>query len=167
MENMKKGGTGFQPVTSFKISRRNLPHWQEPHRVYFLTWRCLKGQVLSPEERTMTLESLCHWNEHKWTLYAAVVMPDHVHVLAQPLTIIEGGVFDLTEILHSVKSFSAHKINKRKGMKGSVWQDERFDRIVRDELEFNEKWQYIRNNPVKNGLSERPEDYPWLYEMVL
>jgi len=47
------------------------------------------------------------------------------------------------------------------------WEDERFDRIVRDEMEFNEKWQYIRTNPVKSGLSENPEDYPWLYEIFL
>lgn len=94
-------------------------------------------------------------------------MPDHVHALAQPLVKGEGGVYDLGEILHSVKSFSAHKINQRRGMEGLVWQDERFDRIVRDEVEFNEKWQYIRNNPVKNGLSERPEDYPWFYEKAL
>ena len=73
MYNRKKGGTGFQPVTSFKISKRNLPHWQEPNRVYFLTWRCLKGLVLSSEERKMTLESLCYWNGQKWTVYAAVI----------------------------------------------------------------------------------------------
>jgi REP element-mobilizing transposase RayT len=167
MDNKKPGGTGFQPVTSFKISRRNLPHWQEPNRVYFLTWRCLKGQALSPEERKITLESLCYWNGKKWTLFAAVVMPDHVHALAQPLVVKEGGAYDLGEILHSVKSFSAHHINRQRGMKGSVWQDERFDRIMRDEMEFNEKWQSIRNNPVKNGLSENPEDYPWLYEISL
>jgi REP element-mobilizing transposase RayT len=167
MYNRKKGGTGFQPVTSFKISKRNLPHWQEPNRVYFLTWRCLKGQVLSPEERKITLESLCYWNRQKWTVYAAVVMPDHVHALCQPLVKKEDGIYDLGEILHSVKSFSAHKITQQRGTKGPVWQDERFDRIIRDEMEFNEKWQYIRTNPVKKGLSENPEDYPWLYEISL
>jgi REP element-mobilizing transposase RayT len=94
-------------------------------------------------------------------------MPDHVHALVQPLIVKEGGAYDLGEILHSVKSFSAHRINQQRRTSGSVWQDERFDRIVRDEKELNEKWQYIRNNPVKNGLSERPEDYPWLYEVSL
>jgi REP element-mobilizing transposase RayT len=112
MYNRKKGGTGFQPVTSFKIRKRNLPHWQEPNRVYFLTWRCLKGQVLSPEERKITLESLCYWNRQKSTVYAAVVMPDHVHALCQPLVKKEDGIYDLGEILHSVKSFSAHKITQ-------------------------------------------------------
>jgi hypothetical protein len=40
------GGTGFQPVKSFQVTRRNLPHWQETGRVYFITWRCKDGVVL-------------------------------------------------------------------------------------------------------------------------
>ena len=91
-------------------------------------------------------------------------MPDHVHVLVQPLTMSEeGGVFDLAEIVHSVKSFSVHQINRLRGNRGSLWQDERYDRIVRDEAEFLEKWQYIMNNPLKQELAQRWKDYPWLY----
>jgi putative transposase len=91
-------------------------------------------------------------------------MPDHVHTLVQPLTRPQGtGVFDLAEIIHSVKSFSVHQINRLRGRRGSLWQDERYDRIIRDEVEFLEKWQYIMNNPVKVELAQRPEEYPWLY----
>ncbi len=108
------GGTGFQPVQSFQIKRRNLPHWQEPRRVYFITWRCLTGKTLSPEERTITLNTIRHWQGIKWQLYAAVIMPDHVHVLAQPQTQPTGGTFDLSEILHNVKRFSARKINQER-----------------------------------------------------
>jgi REP element-mobilizing transposase RayT len=164
MSITKSGGTGFQPVSSFKITRRNLPHWQEPERIYFLTWRCAKEQSLSPEERTTVLEAVRYWDNRKWTVYAAVIMPNHVHALVQPLIQSKGGSFDLAEILHSVKSFSAHQINRQRERHGSIWQDERFDRIVRDEMEFKEKWEYIRNNPVKNGLCQSPEKYPWLYE---
>ena len=55
------------------------------------------------------------------------------------------------------------KLIDREAVKGSIWQDERFDRIVRDEAEFLEKWQYIMNNPLKKELVQSPEDYPWLY----
>lgn len=164
VQRQSPGGTGFQPVQSFQITRRNLPHWQEPGRVYFITWRCKDGGVLSPEERQITMEALRHWDSKKWTLYAAVVLPDHVHGLAQPLLRDDGGAFDLGEILHSIKRFSARKINQARGDQGSLWQDERYDRIVRDEAEFLEKWQYIRNNPVKEALAAVPEEYPWLYE---
>jgi len=158
------GGTGFQPVQFFQVTRRNLPHWQEPGRVYFITWRCLTGKTLNPEERTITLDAIRHWQGIKWQLFAAVVMPDHVHAVAQPLTRPAGGAFDLGEILHSVKRFSARQINLLRGCEGSLWQDERFDRIVRDDAEILEKWQYTRNNPVKVGLASSPEEYAWLYE---
>ena len=91
-------------------------------------------------------------------------MSDHVHLLAQPLAGPDGGYINLGEIIHSVKSFSAQEINRLRGVQGSLWQVERHDRIVRDEAELLEKWQYIRNNPVNAGFVQRPEDYPWLYE---
>jgi REP element-mobilizing transposase RayT len=160
----KKSGTGVSPVQSFKITRRYLPHWQLPGSVYFITWRCQDGEVLSSEERTITLKALQYWDDRKWTLYAAVIMPDHVHCLVQPLALPEfEGVYDLSEIIHSVKSFRVHQINCQRGSRGSIWQDERFDRIVRDEMEFLEKWQYIMNNPLKQELVNGWEDYPWLY----
>ena len=110
------------------------------------------------------MQALRYWDDRKWTLYAAVIMPDHVHALVQPLCLPESeGFYDLAEIIHSVKSFSVHKINLSRGSKGSIWQDERYDRIVRDEVEFLEKWQYIMSNPVKKELAQHWEDYPWLY----
>ena len=169
-------GTGVSPVqrsfvssntpgvTDFQITRRNLPHWQQPGSIYFVTWHCKKGQSLVPEERTITLEAVRYWDKRKWTVYGAVIMPNHVHLLVQPLERPDGSIFDLGEILHSVKSFSAHRINQRRNARGSIWQDERYDRIVRDEKELREKWEYLRSNPVKEGLAEKPEDYPWLYE---
>ncbi|MGA8572869.1 MAG: hypothetical protein ACLP7A_02825 [Desulfobaccales bacterium] len=81
----KLGGTGFQPVQAFECTQRNLPHWQIPGSVYFITWRWVKGKTLGPEERTVTLNAIRHWRTIKWHPYAAVVMPDHVHALAQPL----------------------------------------------------------------------------------
>ncbi|MBI4643380.1 MAG: transposase [Deltaproteobacteria bacterium] len=151
-------------MQSFQISRRNLPHWQEPGRVYFITWRCKQGRTLDSKDRTLVMDTLRHWDGLKWKIFAAVILIDHVHVLAQSLPKGEGGAFDLAEIIHSVKSFSSQKINRFGGNVGSLWQDERYDRIVRDEAEFLEKWQYIRNNPSKEGWDSQPEEYPWLYE---
>ena len=106
------------------------------------------------------MDALRHWDGLKWSVYAIVVLPDHVHILAQPLPKGEKGAFDLAEIIHSVKSFSSQKINQLNGNSGSLWQDERYDRIVRDEAEFLEKWQYIRNNPVKEALAAPRKNIP-------
>jgi putative transposase len=159
-----KSGAALQPVASFQNQRRNLPHWQQPGSIYFLTWR-LKGEgMLNSEEKTMVFQALRYWDNIKWTLYAAVVMPNHVHVIAQPLTLPDGRAINLSSIIHSVKTFTARTINAQRGVRGSLWQDERYDRIIRDELELLQKWQYLRHNPMERGLASSPEGYPWLYE---
>ena len=82
----------------------------------------------------------------------------------KPIVIEPKPEFSLSKILQGIKGFSAREINKARGTKGALWQDESFDRIVRDYDECLEKWNYIRNNPVKTGLCQVPEEYPFLWE---
>ncbi len=154
----------FPTVTSFTATRRKLPHWQNPGSVYFITWRGKPPQELSPAERIITLEAIRFWEHRYWQLFAAVVMPDHVHLLAQPLATAADEYTHLGKIVKSIKSYSARHINRLRQQQGSIWPPERYDRIIRDDAEFLEKWHYIRHNPLKAGLAARPEDYPWLYE---
>lgn len=154
----------MQPIKDFQATRRNLPHWQEPGSVYFITWRIKGERNLSPGEKTLILNSVLHWENIKWVVYAAVVMSNHVHVIAQTLPLPDGSVFNLSQIIRSIKTYSARQINALRGQQGAFWQDERFDRIIRDEKELRQKWEYIRHNPVEKGLCATPESYPWLYE---
>lgn len=170
MKGKRSGsGTGVSPVAkspvtkSLLITRRNLPHWQQGGSTYFITFRVKQG-MLSASERQMVLASLVHWHQRKWHLHAAVVMPDHVHALVHPFPCGDQEWHSLGEILHSVKSFTAHQINKRRKTQGSVWQDERFDRLVRNEAEFQEKLSYIMENPVKAGLAASLEEYPFFWQ---
>ncbi len=96
-----KSGTGLRPVNNFQATRRNLPHWQYPGSVYFITWRIKGNGRFSPEEKTIILKSLLYWNDVKWTIYAAVVMPNHAHVIAQPMTLEDGSAINLSEIIRS------------------------------------------------------------------
>ena len=157
------GGTGFQPVKEFKTYRRNLPHWQSPGSVYFITFRTYKDVVLSEDARDIVLDSILFWKDKKFSLYGAVVMPDHIHLILQPLEKSQQCFYSLAEILHSIKSYSAKKVNQLSGKSGVVWLDENFDRIVRDDEELLEKMTYIKNNPVKTGLVEKAADYKWLF----
>jgi len=168
--------SGLPPVVVERVNRRHLPHWQRAGATYFLTWRCAQGVILTDGERDVVLSSIRHWDGVHWEVFAAVVMPDHVHVLTCPNEK-NGGRWDLAELLHSVKSFSAHEIAKRRpstvvlgnsaatsAESRSIWQDERYDRWVRDEAEFLEKLTYIINNPVMSGLVDSPVHYRWLYQ---
>ena len=41
------------------------------------------------------------------------------------------------------------------------WQDESFDRLVRNDTEFERIVEYIERNPVMAGLAATPEEFPW------
>lgn len=88
-------------------------------------------------------------------------MPDHVHLIIQPMEMSAGKWYELQKILKSIKGVSARRINESMGRKGSVWQAESFDRIVRDEKEYLEKMNYILRNPIKARIVSRIEDYPY------
>ena len=71
--------------------------------------------------------------------------------------------YSLTEILHTLKSFSAHKINELEEKSGPVWERESFDRLIRSESDLQEKFNYITRNPWDAGVTRPGEDYPWVW----
>ncbi|MDA2913072.1 transposase [Acidobacteriia bacterium AH_259_A11_L15] len=148
--------------SQLRITRRNLPHWQLGGATYFVTFGVKKG-TLTEQERSLVLAACRHWHLRKWKLHAVVVMPSHVHLLAQPLPCGKNEWYPLGEILHSIKSYSAHQVNKRRQSADAVWLDESFDRIVRDQAEFREKLLYIARNPLKAGLARTERDYPYFW----
>ena len=86
------------------------------------------------------------------------MMPDHVHLIVEPNSDV-----DLSRVTKGIKGVSARVVNEIGGVRGALWQDESFDRLLRGPYEFDEKSNYIHGNPVKRGLAERGEDYPWLF----
>jgi REP element-mobilizing transposase RayT len=87
-------------------------------------------------------------------------MPDHVHLLLTPAEVKSGGCVSLSKIMQGIKSATSHRINKRRGRKGPLWQDESYDRIIRDEDEFNSKLKYICENAAKADLVDDGLNYP-------
>lgn len=152
-----------RPIVDEHCTRRNLPHIQKPGATYFVTFRVRHGQLL-PAERDLVLAACRYWHGKKMTLHCTVVMPDHVHVLLSPHERPEAGFVSLSELLKSIKGYSSQELNRARGTSGPVWLDESFDRIVRDEREFIEKWEYMEANPVTAGLVRRPPDYPWFWK---
>jgi REP element-mobilizing transposase RayT len=157
----------FRPVSSLRITRRDLPHIQRPGSTYFVTF-CTAQVVLPPAARQIVLGALHHWNHERYDLRACVIMPDHVHAILTPLKRPDQqGWYDLGRLLHGVKSWSANAVNRRLERRGPLWQPESFDRVVRSEREMLEKWSYVRANPWRAGLVPAGEGYPFLYEGTL
>ena len=120
---------------------------------------------------TMVRNNLYHHAGTKYSLWAYVIMPNHVHVLLKPDEVwekrfeIDKSDKDkaryergpLSAILHSLRSYTSSEANKILGRKGKFWQGEAFDHWVRDNDEFERIIYYIEHNPVKAGLAEHPE----------
>jgi len=143
--------------------RRRLPHYQKDDRPLFVTFRTLTAAQLPPDARTLALQHCLRDHGRRIDLHAAVVMPDHVHLLFTALRDADGWTFALPEILKAIKGTSARSINKLRGSSGPVWQDESFDHVLRGDESLRETVEYIRQNPVRKGLAQKPEDYQWLW----
>ena len=90
---------------------------------------------------------------HQARVYAYVLMPEHVHLLVnEPPQIV------LAQFLKAVKQMTSRKL---RGPREKFWQDRYYDSNVRGEKARSEVIRYIHRNPVKRGLVEKPEDWPW------
>lgn len=98
--------------------------------------------------------ALRHFEGERYKLHAWCVMPNHVHVVVEPLADNE-----LSDILHSWKSFTANKINTLLDLKGSLWQPESYDHLIRDAVDYRRQCEYAYQNPAKAGLGE----WPWRF----
>jgi putative transposase len=115
------------------------------------------------ENATAVIENwLHHHGAHYW-LHAWVVMPNHVHVLIEPM---QGQ--SLPKIVHAWKSYSAKAILKTNAggppalpAKRQLWQPDYWDRYVRNERHYRATVEYIHQNPVKAGLVAKAEVWLW------
>lgn len=106
--------------------------------------KCLLGDR---ENQILARDAFDHADRIDCRIGAGVIMPNHVHLLIQPF---EGR--SLEEILQSRKRRIAREINSRTGSAGSLWQEESFDRIVRDSGHLWRCLQYVGRNLAKAGL---------------
>ncbi len=171
---------------SYVFYRRKLPHLHVVGVPFFVTWRLYgslpkerafsaeltSGQAFvamdrlldnartgplylkRPEIAEMVVGAILHGVEKMYDLHAWVVMSNHVHLLITPRV-------EPAKIMKSLKRFTAREANKILGMRGSFWQDESYDRLIRDSAEFERVRRYIEFNPVRAGLVQNSEHYRW------
>jgi REP-associated tyrosine transposase len=143
---------------------RTLPHIQKSNRPLFVTFSTHKRWYLPSAARDIVLRSCLVQNSKTAELHVAAIMPDHAHLILTPLVGADGWTFSLAEIMKQIKGASAHEINRLLQRKGPVWQDERFDHILRSNQSLAEKVDYICQNPLRAGLVKDGESYPWLWK---
>jgi REP element-mobilizing transposase RayT len=93
-------------------------------------------------------------HEQLWFVRSAVVIPDHLHLLASPLQSRDQKVGNLSGAL---KRWTRQAVPDPEWH----WQPGSFDRLLRREENAQEKWEHMRENPVRAGLVRTWEEWPW------
>lgn len=132
------------------------PDWVKDGEVFFITI-CLEDrtskQLVEPVISKKLLESVeFYQTQGYWWVQLLVFMPDHIHALISFNQKLRG----MSECIRSWKSFL-------KRSEGIEWQRGYFDHRLRTPDSVREKSLYIRNNPVRAGLVEKPEDWPHIW----
>jgi putative transposase len=135
-----------------------------PARAFFLTTKTSMGHRLLQTDRNAellvdVLRSLVA--EHKFKLHDFVIMPDHLHLL---LTVDDE--MTVEKAMQLVKGRFSFRLGSEFGLKGEVWQKGFSEVQVLGERSFEEHRAYIANNPVKAGLVDAPEKYPYCFESL-
>jgi REP element-mobilizing transposase RayT len=105
-----------------------------------------------PEIGEVVQEALLHHHLSRYELHSWVIMPNHTHFLILPL-------MDLSDVMQKHKSYTAHECNRSLGQEGRFWQEDYYDRLIRDRKHFAAVLNYIENNPVKARLCKKPEEW--------
>jgi len=160
-------------------NRGYLPHLKAEGGIYFVTFRLTDSlpqsaldelQEIPPEVRSKKIETyldaghgecllrnpeiaqlvvhaLKTFDGERYVLHDWVVMPNHVHLVIEPR-----GEHALSDILHSLKSYTASEANRILDRHGVFWQNESYNRLLRNQDEFDRCLQYVQQNPVRAKL---------------
>jgi REP element-mobilizing transposase RayT len=129
------------------------PAWARETDPVFLTICCRRRHAnqLANEQIWKTLLQAADEmrDAGRWSPRLLVAMPDHVHVIAD--------IPRRTGICSAVRIFKS-----KSAMYGHIeWQRDVFDHRIRNETAVRSKWHYVQMNPVRAGLCEKPDDWPY------
>ncbi|MGV3723073.1 MAG: transposase [Actinomycetota bacterium] len=148
-------------------------------RLFALLDEALDGTAIStpdtawlsnPRIAGLVRDAILFWDGDRYHLHRYVVMPNHVHLLFEPLPfrqpsrsreVDEARPWPLGKIMQGLKGYTAREANRIRGRGGTFWQDESYDHWIRDNASYDAVTAYIDLNPVAAGLCQCPEEWPW------
>jgi putative transposase len=132
--------------------------------VYFITTCTLRrhkilagrdiAQVLVDEWRSAR-------DRHGWAIGRYVIMPDHVHFFCSA----ESDAKTLPAFMQRWKEWTSKRMSRELNFKGNIWQEKFFDYVLRSGESYSQKWNYVKENPVRAGLVKNADDWPWQGEI--
>lgn len=152
---------------------RQAKHYEEQRRSFGRYDAYLDGAtnepywLSNPQIAQLLVDALHHRDGNVYDLHAFTIMSNHAHVVFKPLDRAVKGQpvtpWPLQTIMHSLKLYTARRGNGILGRTGQFWEHESYDHVVRSQEEWERIVKYVLNNPVKAGLCETWEDWPWSY----
>ena len=130
-------------------------------RVFFATTKTSEARrILQPERNAMLLIEVLRSNmaAGKFQLHDFVIMPDHLHLLVAlpcPMTI--------EKAMQLIKGGFSYRLQKECGFQGEVWQRGFSEVRINDRQSWLQHREYIRQNPVKAGFVDSPQQYRYCY----
>ena len=130
------------------------PTWDE-HPEWFITICCepsSENQLCKTEISRRLLQSAAVFHNHRiWYAELFLLMPDHLHALISiPFH------HKLSEVIGRWKQWTTRHL-------GVAWQKNFFDHRLRSYPSANAKFKYIEQNPVRAGLVQKAEDWPYVF----
>jgi REP element-mobilizing transposase RayT len=130
--------------------------------IYFVT-ACTSERrpILNSEEvHSRLIEFGKEGESHGAWLGAYVLMPDHLHVFVA----LNEELVSLSNWVKSLKN-SLSKTLRFHNVQAPHWQKGFFDHVLRSDDSYSEKWNYVRENPVRATLVKNSSDWPFLGEI--
>jgi putative transposase len=118
--------------------------------------------LFQPEIATLVKEALHYRDGKVLDLHAYCIMSNHVHVVFEALSKSDYQS-DLPKIMQSLKRHTARQANIILDREGTFWQDESYDRVIRDHDEYVRTIHYVLENPVNAGLVLQWDEWQWTY----
>jgi REP-associated tyrosine transposase len=147
-----------------------IPNWLpwEKSTVYFIT---LYIEGRKPALANAETWKICRTVLDKldqWRILYAIAMPDHVHVLAAPLDR-DASISDFVKWFKRWFNEAYRRLNCRPSVSDGEpltcrWQEGCFDRLLRSDESLSDKWEYLRQNPVRAGLVPACDDWPYQFQ---
>jgi len=141
---------------------KRIPVWLPADQsvVYLVTACCAERRKIFAHAEAVRVGAECLGRiaqRQAWNALKVCFMPDHVHLLLSPMKEREQS---LSDFIRAWKSCVVLRL-RRIGIADEIWQPEFHDRLLRSDEKLDEKWEYVRQNPVRAGLCQEPEEYPF------
>jgi len=132
--------------------------------IYFITTCTFRRRAILATSAVAAV-LVKEWQEtrgrHGWAIGRYVIMPDHVHFFCAP----ELDARPLSIFVGSWKQWTSKAITRNAALAPPIWQEEFFDHALRSSESYSEKWNYVRENPVRADLVASADDWPWQGEI--